>query len=90
MQGAHGVLNMTSLATLHMCSSLLWEDRKASATLCLSNTFLGKQPKPAAQEVRASPQYIQYMQVYGIYSYFIFLLLMNYFTRLTINNNKKL
>lgn len=42
MQGAHGVFNMTSLATLHMCRSLLWEDRNASASLCLSNTFLGK------------------------------------------------
>lgn len=42
MQRAHGVFNMTSLATLHMCGSILWEDRKASASLCLFNTFSGK------------------------------------------------
>lgn len=48
MQSAHGVFNMTSLATLHMCCSLLWEDRKASASLYLSNAL--KQPKHEAQK----------------------------------------
>ena len=49
MQCAHGVVNMTSPVTPHMCSRLLWERRKASASLCLSHTFLGKWTKLAAQ-----------------------------------------